>query len=409
MNELKAITIADLVAPVKNALVGGPFGSNLVSKDYVPTGIPVIRGQNMGERWVGGEFVFVSGKKAKELSANVARPGDLIFTQRGTLGQVSIVPEGAFEAYIISQSQMKLTVDQQKADVLFLYYVFQTQEQRDYIVRNAVQAGVPHTNLGHLRTTPLSLPPLPEQRAIAEVLGALDDKIELNRRMNATLETLAKAVFHQWFIDSDNAENWKIGKFNDISRLSRKTITPSQLPDELFYHYSIPAFDDERFPKKDFGIAIMSNKFLMPDVCVLISKLNPKTQRIWIPFQLKGQSICSTEFLINIPKSYFSIEYLYGLFSSQPFQDRFTSMVTGTSSSHQRIKPEYLLDMDIQIPPQKIVLEYTETIQPLMQKVRQNILESRTLANLRDSLLPKLMRGEVRVRPFREQDAPSKT
>ena len=114
--------VADIASPAKNALVGGPFGSNLVSKDYVETGVPVIRGQNMGERWISGDFVFVSEEKTKQLSPNTARPGDLIFTQRGTLGQVAIVPEKLFDAFIISQSQMKLTVDKEKADALFMYY-----------------------------------------------------------------------------------------------------------------------------------------------------------------------------------------------------------------------------------------------------------------------------------------------
>src|SRR5882724_8859632 len=164
-------TVADIAAPVRNALVGGPFGSNLVSADYVSEGVPVIRGQNMGiGRWVAGEFVFVSQEKAHALAANTARPGDLVFTQRGTLGQVALVPSGSFDRLLISQSQMKLTVDRRKADALFLYYVFSSQEQQEYIRLNAIQTGVPHTNLGILRATPLRLPPLTEQRAIAHIL-----------------------------------------------------------------------------------------------------------------------------------------------------------------------------------------------------------------------------------------------
>ncbi|MGJ5776172.1 hypothetical protein ACSBR4_32260, partial [Pseudomonas aeruginosa] len=90
------VHLEDLAAPIKNAIVGGPFGSNLVSKDYAESGVPVIRGQNMGRRWIAGPFAFVSPDKAESLSANKARPGDLVFTQRGTLGQVAIVPSGAF-------------------------------------------------------------------------------------------------------------------------------------------------------------------------------------------------------------------------------------------------------------------------------------------------------------------------
>ena len=197
------VIVEDIAAKKRNALVGGPFGSNLVSNDYVPSGVPVIRGQNMNGRWVGGEFAYVTEAKAKSLEANTARPGDIVFTQRGTLGQVSIVPLGPHDRYVVSQSQMKLTVNRALADPLFFYYVFSTSAQRDYIRQHAIQTGVPHTNLGILRKTPLPLPSLSEQRAIARILGTLDDKIELNRRVNETLEAMARALFKSWFVEFD--------------------------------------------------------------------------------------------------------------------------------------------------------------------------------------------------------------
>ena len=196
-------TIEDIVAPSRNALVGGPFGSNLVSRDYVSEGVPVIRGQNMGSRWIAGDFVFVTPQKAKSLEANLARPSDIILTQRGTLGQVSLVPSASFKRYLVSQSQMKVTVNREIADPLFFYYVLSSAEQQAYVRQNAIQTGVPHTNLGILRATPVPVPPLNEQRAIAHILGTLDDKIECNRRMNATLEAMARTLFKSWFIDFD--------------------------------------------------------------------------------------------------------------------------------------------------------------------------------------------------------------
>lgn len=201
--EWTTCTVADVAAKTRNAIVGGPFGSDLVSRDYVAVGVPVIRGTNMANRWVGGEFAFVSAEKSESLAANHAEPGDVVFTQRGTLGQVALVPEMPYARYLISQSQMKLTVDRQKASPLFLYYVFRSEEQQEYIRKNAIQTGVPHTNLGLLKATPLVLPPLAEQRAIARILGALDDKIELNRKTNATLEAMARALFKSWFVDFD--------------------------------------------------------------------------------------------------------------------------------------------------------------------------------------------------------------
>ena len=197
-------TVREIASPERNALVGGPFGSDLVSKDYVSSGVPVIRGANMGKgRWVSGDFVFVSQEKADSLSSNCAKAGDLVYTQRGTIGQVAVVPNTDAERYLISQSQMKLTVDPTKADALFLFYVFSGREQQDYIQLNAIRTGVPHTNLSILRNTPVKLPNLAEQKAIAGILSALDSKIELNHRINGELEGVAKLLYDYWFVQYD--------------------------------------------------------------------------------------------------------------------------------------------------------------------------------------------------------------
>ena len=196
----------DIAAPSRNALVGGPFGSDLVSSDYVPRGVPVIRGENVSlGRWVAGDFAFVSEQKADRLAANTAGPLDLVFTQRGAnhYRQVALVAAEAPDRCVISQSQMKLTVDPRSADPLFIYYLMRAPEQQAYLQRNAIQTGVPHTNLSILRRMPIRIPPLSQQRRIAAVLGALDDKIELSRRMSQTLESMARALFKSWFVDFD--------------------------------------------------------------------------------------------------------------------------------------------------------------------------------------------------------------
>jgi type I restriction enzyme S subunit len=182
-----ATTIRGIASPVRHAVVGGPFGSDLVSRDYVNEGVPVIRGQNMGGRWVSGEFVFVTQEKANSLKANLARAGDIVFTQRGTLGQVSLIPDAAFSRYLISQSQMKLSVDPAIADSTFFYYVFTSDRQQLLIQQNTIQTGVPHINLGILRNIPVQLPPLAEQMAIATVLSDMDvDLSALEQRRDKT-------------------------------------------------------------------------------------------------------------------------------------------------------------------------------------------------------------------------------
>ena len=119
--------IARIASRQRWSLNGGPFGSKLVSSMYVPDGVPVIRGTNLplDGRFEDSGFVFVTIEKAEDLRQHQARPGDIVITQRGTLGQVGIIPRDArYPIYVISQSQMKLTVDTAKTEPLFIYYLF---------------------------------------------------------------------------------------------------------------------------------------------------------------------------------------------------------------------------------------------------------------------------------------------
>ena len=117
----------------------------------------------MNRQWVSGDFVFVTPTKARALEANLAHPEDVVFTQRGSLGQVSLVPAKPYGAYLLSQSQMKLSVNPTVADPLFVFYSFTSYKQQKSIEDSTIQTGVPHINLGILREMHLPLPPLPEQ------------------------------------------------------------------------------------------------------------------------------------------------------------------------------------------------------------------------------------------------------
>ena len=226
----------------------------------------------------------------------------------------------------------------------------------------------------------IAVPPLPEQKAIAAVLGALDDKIELNRRMNATLEAMARALFQSWFVDFDPVrakldgrqpigldaataalfpnefEDSELGhipkgwtrrsKSVTYSTLSRAAVNPGDFPTETFDHFSLPAFDAGRTPKVELGSAIMSNKLLVTPNAVLLSKLNPHIPRIWLPdLHQSRRSVCSTEFIVACSKPGVSREYLFSLFTSSAFASVYGTLVTGTTGSHQRIRPESVLEM----------------------------------------------------------------
>lgn len=181
---------------VKRGLVGGPFGSKLGKKDYVSTGVPVIRGQNLDRgRYVSlDDCVYVAPEKVKvDLAGNVATPGDLVFTQRGTLGQVAIMPDGAPPS-VISQSQMRLRVDREVADPSYVYYWATSDDCLRQISDRAIVSGVPHINLGILRDLSVPSVPLDEQGRIADVLGAFDDLIDTNAQLADQMDTLLSTV-----------------------------------------------------------------------------------------------------------------------------------------------------------------------------------------------------------------------
>ncbi len=173
------VTVEDLKAPFENALATGPFGSSIGSRFFQDHGIPVIRGsnlsQNIATRLNDDGLVFISAEKATEFKRSIVRKGDLIFTCWGTINQVGLIDDRTqYSEYVISNKQMKFTPDQNKADSLFLYYLFSSPKIQDRIKNQSIGSSVPGFNLGQLRAIRFRIPPLPEQKTIAQSLSDVD-------------------------------------------------------------------------------------------------------------------------------------------------------------------------------------------------------------------------------------------
>ena len=312
-------------------------------------------------------------------------------------------------------------------DPRFAYYLLQTIDFRKYNSGSA-QASLNRNNIYSIE---MDVPDPAQQQAIARIFGCLDDKIELNRQMNETLEAMARAMFRSWFVDIDPVRakvdgrqpdgmdaataglfpdkfedsplgpvpmGWRVGKFYEVVTLSRDGINPGDYLNEVFDHYSIPAFDEGRMATMETGAAIKSNKFAVRREAVLLSKLNPRIERVWLPFpDSTRRSVCSTEFLVLYAKAPFSREFLAGLVSSTPFQDVFITLVTGTSGSHQWVQPDSLLKMDTVIPEKEVVGRFARFNHPIQARIAGNTKESVDLAAVRDALLPKLLSGELQI------------
>lgn len=402
----KQVSLGDLI-DVKHgfAFAGKHFRDN-------PPGDILLTPGNFA---IGGGF---KGDKLKyydgpEVTGFVLDQGDLLVTMTDlskdadTLGYPAFVPSTVGVRYLHNQRLGKVLI-KPKAPIAkgYLYYVLCTKAYRDEVLASATGTTVKHTSPNRILSFTCLLPTLAEQHAIAEVLGMLDDKIELNRRIKGALEDTARAIFSSWFADiycrgSGNTSlpaNWKKGTFADIASVARDSITPGEFPRETFDHYSIPAFDERHSPVPESGEAIKSNKFVVPHDAVLLSKLNPRIPRIWMPdVQSERRSICSTEFIVLRHKQV-SREYLFSLCTSDAFLQEFTTMVTGTSGSHQRVKPEFLQAIVVSIPDTATMQRFTELVAPIYRRVALDLRESQTLSALRDTLLPKLLSGEVRVK-----------
>ena len=274
----------------------------------------------------------------------------------------------------------------------------------------------------------VKLPPLNEQRAVARILNTLDDKIELNQRMVKTLETMIHALFKSWFIDFDpvrakmkkqnsglprhfaklfpnklvnselgeNPEGWEIFCLDELADHHTQSITPANRPKEEFEYYSLSAYTKGKRPLVEQGKNIKSNKIIMPSDSVLLSKLDPQTTRVWIPGVSNDRTqICSTEFMVFTARYPASRSLLSSLFIDVNFQQILRSMATGTY--HQRV-PSKALKLRKVLPGTAVLFsEFDKLASPMLECIAESRSESDFLTGIRDTLLSKLISGEIQL------------
>ena len=381
-----AVPLADLASPKQYAFVGGPFGSKLTSADYVAEGIPVIRGANLsaGRFLNERDFVFVSEQKMREdLFGNLAHPGDIVFTQRGTLGQVSIIPENArFDAYVISQSQMKLSVDFSKADVRFLYYWFSSSQTVEKIISQNSSSGVPHINLTVLRNFKVPVPPLREQHRIAGILSAYDDLIENNRRRIALLEQASRMLYREWFVHfrfpghehikiiDGLPEGWEAQAASVAFEVNPST--PRNGDQEILYvpmaALSESAMTIDRSPlelrAKSTNVRFRNSDTLFARITPCLE--NGKTGFVY--FLQDNEVACgSTEFIVLRGRSV-SPYFVYLTSRMESFRQNAIKSMIG-ASGRQRVQDSCFDRYRLAIPPKLLASIFDETVGPMFEQI----------------------------------------
>jgi type I restriction enzyme S subunit len=388
-----------------------------------------------------GNFAIGGGFKADKFkyfdgdvpNDYVLSKGDLLVTmtdlskQGDTLGYPAILPNHTGRRYLHNQRIGKVILKaDDEVDERFLFYLLRSREYRHEILASATGTTVKHTSPRRILAHKAKFPPLPEQKAIAAVLGALDDKIELNRRMNATLEAMARALFQSWFVDFDPVrakldgrqptgldpttaalfpnefedselgpipKGWRVGKLGEVATNPRRTVRPNEIAPNT------PYIALEHMPRRSVALSdwsdsadVTSGKFSFRKGEILFGKLRPYFHKVGVA-PLDG--VCSTDILVIAPSTAEWFGFVLGHSSSTELVN-FTDLAS-TGTKMPRTNWSDIASFAVAVPPVELAAAFTHIIEPLIQLIIGNSHASRTLAGMRDALLPKLLSGELRV------------
>lgn len=392
---------------------------------YKTSGISLIRSQNVYDfKFEPAGLAFINEEQADALANVEIQPNDILLNITGdSVGRCCIVAESVLPARV-NQHVAIIRPNERLNSKFLLYYI---NEPRNKAALLQVVHGATRRALtkGIIQNYKVSFPPLPIQRHIVDILGALDDKIECNRRINQTLEQMAQALYKHWFVDFGPfrgsgptlsvvegfvdselgriPKGWKVVSLGELVSINPKAVNPQDYPDEEFLHFSIPAFDKGCTPTVERGEQILSGKTLVDSDRVLVSKLNPRIYRVWTVFAPNGQrALSSTEFINYIPKRSEAWAFVNRYVRHERFINEFRSHATGTTGSRQRVPPQRTLAFRLVLPPFGILSEFERVCGSYFKQADANLSENQTLAHTRGYLLPKLLSGEIEVKAAEE-------
>lgn len=399
-SEYKEVSLESLITDI----AAGPFGSNLKVSCFVPTGFPIIDGANLkGFKVTDNITKFVTEEKARSLSRSIAKRNDIVVTISGTLGQIAYIPEtSCYPEYLCSQRQFRVTFDPQKVYVPYLVYYFHTYEGQNKILSFANQTGVPALSqpLKNFKRIKVKLPGLQVQKNIASIVEQLDDKIELNNKINENLEQQAQALYQNLFIDNADGE-WKQGTISDLGTVIGGS-TPSKSKPEYYTENGIAwitpkdlSVNKSKFISHganditELGLK-NSSASIMPEGTVLFSSRAP----IGYIAIAAGEVTTNQGFKSVVPKPEIGTPFVYYFLKHNlPIIE---GMASG--STFKEVSGSTMKNVPAVIPDTETLFKFNDFCKPLF--VQQKILEeqNQSLAALRDSILPKLMSGQIDLR-----------
>jgi len=324
-----------------------------------------------------------------------------VFGTNGPIGWTAADPLASGPGVVVGRKGAYRGIHLAERDFYVIDTAFWLNPIRDFDIRwayyellthdiNSMDSGsaIPSTSRDAFYNLPVSLPPIATQRAIARTLGALDSKIESNEQIvELTLDLLDA------YADDVAGRDIELIPLGDLAAVARNTADPSKMGDVVVHHFSIPAFDRCGFPESVAADSIKSNKLLLEEPAILVSRLNPRINRTWWACPIERlPALASTEFLALSTERASDRGGLWLSLRNRYFRQELQLRVTGTSGSHQRIRPDDVLAIEVpdtrNLPPAE-----KERVMALLRVVQQRRTESQVLSDLRDSLLPEVISG----------------
>lgn len=367
----------------------GPFGSQLHKEDYVEVGTPIVTVEHLGNRiFTEQNLPKVSDGDRKRLEKYLLLTGDIVFSRVGSVDRCSYVDE-RHSGWMFSGRCLRIRPSE-CINPLYLYYYFCLEEVRQFVRNIAVGATMPSINTKLLGEVPVSVPSIQTQRRIAAILSSLDDKIELNNKINTNLELQAQALYRLYFpydVASELPEEWRVGTvgeiicLHDFKRIPLSSSERAKMKEKRFPYYGAASLMDY---VEDY---IFDGRYLLlgEDGTVVDEAGYPILQYVWGKFWVNNHAHVLTG------KLGFNVESLYMLLR----QTSVKSIVTGAVQS--KISQSGLRSVAVVIPPEPLLVSFNTRVYSLFKLIRHNVSENIRLAMLRDILLPYLMSGQVEL------------
>lgn len=373
----------------------GPFGSQLHKEDYVEFGTPMVTVEHLGNRvFTKQNLPMISDSDKKRLNKYVLNEGDIVFSRVGSVDRCSYV-DNKHLGWMFSGRCLRIR-PRNVVYPLYLYYYFCMENTKQFIRNIAVGATMPSINTKLMEDLKVPLPTMEMQQKIASFLSALDDKIELNNRINENLESQAQAIFKSWFVDFEPfggvmPEDWRTGSLSEICGYSKDKVNIEDLTLDTYYS------TENMQPNRQGAVQATALPTIKQTIAckkgdVLISNIRPYFKKIIYCFADCG---CSTDVLCFVPNKSEYSAFLYCALYSDKF---FDYMVAGSKGTKMpRGDKQQIMMYPICIPSTEYVVQFSKIVAPMLETVYTNRLEANDLAILRDTLLPKLMKGEIDV------------